>query len=223
MVVKRDDVEMSFDLGDPEPKRIESPITVSMIQNKVGVIRFNNSLGNDETVSAFNDALENLSGTQGLVIDLRDTPGGGNTGVAEPILGRLVDTRKAYQVTVDPIEGTITRSISPTGPWTYEQPIVALVGRWTGSMGEGMAIGLDGMRRADVIGDCMAALAGGINDITLQQTGISIRVPAYDLTHVDGTPRHLWCVETPVTADAGNQEDELLAAAIAKLGVPTGE
>lgn len=223
MVVKRGGAEKKFDLGNPEPEATTNPITVTIAENEIGYIRFNNSLGNSETVSAFNNALEELSETQGLVIDLRDTPGGGNTGVAEPILGRLISKRKPYQITVDPIAGNITRSISPTGNWAYKKPIIALVGRWTGSMGEGMAIGLDGMGRAEVFGDCMAALAGGTNDIVLAQSGISIRIPAYDLTHLDGTPRHLWCVEPPVTADFGNHDDALLKFAIAKLDVANGD
>ena len=218
LVVSREGVEISYDLGDPEPAGKPNPITTSTMGNYVGYIRFNNSLGNSETVLAFDNALEQLSETQGLVIDLRDTPGGGNTGVAEPILGRLVNTTLPYQITVAPSAESISRQIEPTGAWTYEQPIIALVGRWTGSMGEGMAIGLDGMARAEVLGDCMAALAGGTNDISLRRSGISIRVPAYDLTHLDGTPRHLWCVDTPVVADAGNQDDELLKSAIKKLG-----
>lgn len=223
IVVERDGVETSYDLGYPEPESITDPITAITFENEIGYIRFNNSLGSSETVSAFNDALEDLSEAQGLVLDLRDTPGGGNTGVAEPILGRLISTRSPYQVTVDPIAGKITRTISPTGKWAFEQPVVVLVGRWTGSMGEGMAIGLDGMGRAEVLGDCMAALAGGTNDIVLAQSGVSIRIPAYDLTHLNGTPRHLWCVERPVTADAGAQNDALLDSAIAKLGIMDGE
>ncbi len=223
IVVSRGGVETSYDLGSPEPESMASPITATTFENEVGYIRFNNSLGNSETVSAFNDALEDMSEAQGLVLDLRDTPGGGNTGVAEPILGRLISTSTPYQVTVDPTAGNITRTISPTGKWVFQQLVVALVGRWTGSMGEGMAIGLDGMGRAEVLGDCMAALAGGTNDIVLAQSGISIRIPAYDLTHLNGTPRHLWCVEKPVTADAGEQNDALLDSAIVKLGIMDGE
>ena len=217
MLVNRDGVEIRYDLGDPEPAGKPNPITFETMENGIGYIRFNDSLGNNETVSAFDDALEELSATQGLIVDLRDTPGGGNTGVAEPILGRLIDATLPYQITVDSSLGAIPRQISPTGTWTYEQPIIALVGRWTGSMGEGMAIGLDGMARAEVLGDCMAALAGGTNDISLAQSGISIRIPAYDLTHLDGTSRHQWCVDTPETADAGNQHDALLKSAMEKL------
>jgi len=74
MVVNREGVETSYDLGAPEPAGAANPITVSTKQNGVGYIRFNNSLGNSETVSAFDDALNSLSETRGLVLDLRDTP-----------------------------------------------------------------------------------------------------------------------------------------------------
>jgi len=217
IIIEREGTELLFDLGDPEPERIDALVTTQLIENGIAYVRFNNSLGNSDTVNSFDDALDGFSNTKGLILDLRDTPGGGNTGVAEPILGRLISTTKPYQVTVDPKQGSFTRSISPTGSFTYRQPIAVLVGRWTGSMGEGMAIGLDGMQRAAIIGDCMAGLAGGIENIELAQSGISIRIPAYDLTHIDGTARHLWCPEKPQAADTGNDEDELLARAILKV------
>jgi C-terminal processing protease CtpA/Prc len=45
-------------------------------------------------------------------------------------------------------------------------PVVVLVNHWTGSIGEGMAIGLDAMHRARVVGTPMAHLAGAISDFT---------------------------------------------------------
>lgn len=215
--IERDDQPATYDLGDPEPERASTPLSARVMQDDIGYIRFNNSLGDGATVSAFNQALANLSETGALILDLRDTPGGGNTDVAEPMLGRLINEPRAYQITVDPETGAVPRSINPVGAWAYEAPIIALVGRWTGSMGEGMAIGLDGMGRAEILGDRMAGLAGGTQDLVLEQSGISVRLPAYDLTHLDGTPRHLWRVSKPQPADAGDQEDALLQRAIVKL------
>jgi carboxyl-terminal processing protease len=42
---------------------------------------------------------------------------------------------------------------------------VVLVGRWTASMGEGMAIGLDAMKRATIVGTRMAGLNGAVFDL----------------------------------------------------------
>lgn len=215
--IERDGQPLIFDLGDPEPEPASAPLLVREMQGDVGYIRFNNSLGDGATVSAFNQALATLSETRGLILDLRDTPGGGNTDVAEPMLGRLIDEPRPYQVTIDPETGPDPRSILPIGPEPYDAPVIALVGRWTGSMGEGMAIGLDGMGRAELLGDQMAGLAGGTQDLVLEQSGVSVRLPAYDLTHLDGTPRHVWRVSEQQAADAGDQADALLQRAIFRL------
>ena len=82
--------------------------------------------------------------------------------------------------------------VLPRGPFTYRQPVAVLVGRWTGSMGEGLAIGLDGMGRALTVGTPMAGLLGGVSVLTLPQTGISVRIPTERLTHIDGTPREAY-------------------------------
>ena len=37
-------------------------------------------------------------------------------------------------------------------------PVVVLVDHWTGSMGEGIAIGMDGLKRATIVGTEMAGL-----------------------------------------------------------------
>ena len=60
-------------------------------------IRFNNSLGNSETAAAFKSALKHHNQSKGLIIDLRKTPSGGNTSVAEPILGHFVNQKQVYQ------------------------------------------------------------------------------------------------------------------------------
>ncbi|MBC8064573.1 MAG: hypothetical protein H7Y17_07070, partial [Chlorobia bacterium] len=117
------------------------PLLVKVLPGNVGYIRFNNSLGVQETVLAFDRAIARLSATKGLVIDLRDTPGGGNTTIGRAILGHFVRKERPYQKHSDPGEFRATgipRSwielVSPRVPG-YTKPVVALVGRWTASMG----------------------------------------------------------------------------------------
>ncbi|MEM1106760.1 MAG: S41 family peptidase [Pseudomonadota bacterium] len=216
--VRRGGAVLAFDLADPMPAQAASPVTADILPGRIGYIRFNNSLGADETVAAFDDALETLRGTAGLILDLRDTPSGGNTGVAEPILGRLVAALAPYQVAVYPGGREAQAQITPRGPWTYGAPIIALCGRWTGSMGEGMVIGLDGTRRAKVMGSAMAGLAGGTEPLVLPQSGLTVWLPTYDLRHLDGTPRHQWMPGAGAEpgdfrADFGDGRDMLLARA----------
>ena len=215
--VRQDGEVVLLDLDTPEPPSVSEPISVDRLEGEIGYIRFNNRLGDGVTVTAFNTALETLRSTEGLILDLRNTPGGGNTNVAEPILGRFISKSTTYQKTVRANGTEIDRTIAPTGDWTYEQPVIVLAGRWTGSMGEGMTIGFDGMQRGTVMGSKMGRLAGGTEPVDLPFTGVSLWLPTYDLRHLDGTPRHLWVPEYSLPADNGNDTDLALDAALERL------
>ena len=65
--------------------------------------------------------------------------------------------------------------VSPRGTDTYDKSVAVLVGRRIASMGEGVAIGLDGLGRATVFGTVMAGLQGATYSHTLEHTGISVR------------------------------------------------
>ena len=67
-------------------------------------------------------------------------------------------------------------------------PVSVRVGRWTGSMGEGLAVGLDAIG-AEVVGGPMAGLLGAIYDHRLANSGLVIKLPTERLSAVDGTPR----------------------------------
>ena len=56
-------------------------------------------------------------------------------------------------------------------------------------MGEGITIGLDGMKRATIVGTEMARLAGATSGIRLPNTGIGVTFPTEKLFHVNGSPR----------------------------------
>lgn len=214
LVVSREGTQIEVDLGAPEIALTEGTLSSQMLASSIGYIRFHDSLGNGATVEAFDKALEALKDTDALILDLRDTPGGGNTDIAEPIMGRFIGVAQPYQVTAALGKKAVIRKVKPAGDWTYQKPVIVLVGRWTGSMGEGMAIGFDGMARANIMGDHMAGLAGVIYDLRLENAGFTLRYPAYDLTHIDGTPRHLWAPMTPRRADFGSGIDLLLGDAV---------
>jgi hypothetical protein len=165
------------------------------LPSQIGYIKINNSLGSDALIKAFDDALDSLWNTKGLVIDLRETPSGGNTTVARAIMSRFIEKEMPYQKHSLPSEEKqygVKRSwielVSPRGK-TYKKPMVILVNQWTGSMGEGIAIGFDGMKRARIVGDKMAGLLGAIYSFTLPETNIGFSIPVEKLFHVDGMPR----------------------------------
>ena len=194
--------------------RSETALAATLLDGHIGYVRIHNSLGQRSLVREWDAALRALRQTDGLILDLRDTPSGGDTIVARPLLGRLVVEARPYQRHEIPAEGrTWVESVEPRGPFTYDEPVAVLVGRWTGSMGEGVAIGLDGMGRATVFGTAMAGLRGALRGHSLQHTGFQVRVPAERLYHVDGTPREAF-VPPMLVKPGASGEDVVLEAAL---------
>ena len=159
-----------------------------MLPRGIGYIKINDLIST-EIVLQFDTALSRVKASRGLILDIRDIPRGGNTDVAEPIMGRLIDHRMGYQEVVPLHEPKYIREVSPKGNWSYKAPIVVLVDRWTASMGEGIAIGLDGMKRATIVGTRMAGLNGGIFNHELPKTKIGVSYPGERLNQINGTPR----------------------------------
>ncbi len=200
------------------------PVTHKKL-GEFGYIRFNNSLGNSETVDAFKDAISSLLETKALIIDLRDTPSGGNTGVAEPVLGHFVENKTAYQQYQIQEKGVSysedemrTAYAQPKQPH-YGKPFVLLAGRWTGSMGEGMAIGFDAIGATEVIGAPMADLLGGIKTLKLKESNSWMELGFERMYHVDGSFREDFepsVMISPADRDA-NGDDPSLSLALSIL------
>jgi len=162
---------------------------------KQTVIRFNNSLGDDGTIAAFDAAMAQVPAGDRLVLDLRDTPSGGNTTIARAVMGWFVSKPHSYQMHNRPVEQRetgiarqwIEQVLPRNGKFRKRLPAV-WVGRWTGSMGEGLAIGFAAMG-APVRGTPMAGLNGSVEDLEIEGTGLSIKLPTERLSTITGVPR----------------------------------
>jgi carboxyl-terminal processing protease len=180
-----------------------------------------------ELLQDLDAALKELESTAGLILDLRDTPSGGNTTVARGIMGRFLEREGFYQKHSLPDEeraSGVKRSwvevVSPRGDHPYKAPVVVLVDHWTGSMGEGIAIGMDGLKRATVVGTRMAGLLGATRQITLPNSGIGVSFPAEKLFHVNGTPREDFVPTVPVDlikSESQKAGDPILEAGLKAL------
>ncbi len=181
---------------DRKKNKYSEHATGKILTDSIGYIRINNSLGEYNLIGVFDSILTSFKNLKGLIIDLRDTPSGGNTTVAKGILGRFVDGEQPYQKYLYPNElspykiktGSLD-IVFPRGEFKYDKPLAILVGHWTGSMGEGLAIGFDGMKIGDVIGTKTAGLQGSIEDFTLPNLKIKISFPTQKIFHLNGTPR----------------------------------
>lgn len=205
----------------PEQRQFDrpaEPVSLTHLPTGEPLLRINNSLGRQRTVAAFDAALARVRDAPGLILDLRDVPSGGNSSVALGILGRFVSQRLPYQRHRIPaygqpdVERNWVEEVAPRGPFTYGGRLVVLVDAWTGSMGEGMAIGLDGMKRARVIGSAMAGLAGSVEPRRLPATGLELHLPVEQLFHIDGTPRHRWRPPVEIDPDAAEGDAAIARA-----------
>jgi carboxyl-terminal processing protease len=159
------------------------------------VIRINDALGDSATIAAFDAAMRQASPRQPIVVDLSETPSGGNTTVARAILGWFVEAPRFYQMHSLPGEQRRTgiarqwvEQVLPRPGLRHRGPVEVRVGRWTGSMGEGLAIGFHAIG-ASVTGSRMAGLLGAIYDHRLSHSGLVVKIPTERLMTVTGQPR----------------------------------
>jgi carboxyl-terminal processing protease len=222
---------LSIDDSAAESNRAKPLLDYRRIEQHIGYIRVNNSLGDTELIKQFDLALTALRNTRGLILDLRDTPSGGNTTVARGLMGRFINRDMPYQKHSIPAEerqyGT-QRSwielVSPRGEFIYRAPVVVLVSHWTGSMGEGITIGMDGMKRATIVGTEMARLVGATSGIQLPNTGIGVNFPTEKLFHVNGTPRENFVpgVYVDWLSTGSHKEDAVLNRGLKLLSTKPG-
>lgn len=181
-----------------QAKRVEDgPLLDVERQGTLGIIRINNSLGKQALIAQFAQALGSLADTSTLLIDLRNTPSGGNTSVARGIMGHFVDHDRPYQVHVIPYE---TRVLGPTRKFMefvaphglrYRGKVYVAGGRWTGSMGEGLMIGFDAIG-ATTVGSDLAHLLGALSNETIDGSAAKVDVGTEQLFTVSGLPREAY-------------------------------
>jgi carboxyl-terminal processing protease len=228
-VRSRDGTVRAVDLrGEPGDGKKRAPVETLRTGEggRYGVIRFNDSLGEAEAAYAAIAAVRAMQDTDGMIIDLRETPGGGNTVVARAILGLFVEREAPYQkheLVEEERRYQVRRAwlelVSPLAVAHYAKPVVVLVSRWTGSMVEGLAQGFRATGRGRVVGTRMAGLRGAISAVTLPKSGFVVQIPTERLFAPDGTPREAFLPDVPVDpgSEAGEQRDVFLEAALNAL------
>jgi carboxyl-terminal processing protease len=183
---------------DFHPDRFGVPSSERLLDQRIlnpstGYIKLNNSLGDTKLIEAFDKAVDAFLSYKNLILDLTETPNGGNTTVARSILGRFIDKpypyqqhefdENAFETKRMWIEYVVPRKKQ------FKGNVYILVGHWTGSMGEGLAIGFDGMNKGTVVGTKMAGLRGAISSFGMTETKIGFQIPTERLYHLNGTPR----------------------------------
>jgi hypothetical protein len=132
----------------------------------------------------FDQTLDALKNTKGLVVDLRWNGGGGED-LAAKIASRFVDKERVYSVNQyragpkhDDLGPKLDRSFAPRGPWRYEKPVVVLWGRKTMSSAESMALMFAQCPQVTTMGDWSAGSSGNPRQLALA-CGIAVNVPRW--------------------------------------------
>lgn len=206
---------IEFDLDKLTLKQ-SSGLLASTIENGIGIIRINNSLGNNGLINEFDKTLEKLMNTKGLISDLRNTVDGGNSDVARGIMSRFINEPKPYQKHCKSekydgnpmVERSWIEYVSPRKE-QYKKPVVILINRWTGSIAEGLAIGFEGMKRAEIVGSEMERLAGEMNGFSFKNQSFGYRLSTAKLFHINGTPREKY-IPANYVEQTTIEKDEIL-------------
>lgn len=204
--------------SDQANRVANAPLLEVERQGTLGIIRINNSLGQQALIGQFAQALASLADTTTLLIDLRNTPSGGNTSVARGIMGHFVDRDRPYQMHVIPYEARVlgpprkfVEYVVPYGAH-YPGKIFVAGGRWTGSMGEGLMIGFDAIG-ATTVGSDLAHLLGGLSNETITGSAARIDLGTEQLFTVSGVPREAYHPAIHIQrAERGMGEDPVLTA-----------
>jgi len=194
----------------------------------IAILRINNRLGDNSFIAVFDASITNVIEADGIILDMRNTPSGGNAEVGKSIIGHFTKGIRPYQVHEVPSlerEFTVPRRfmeyVSPRKPFFDPAKTVVLGGYWTGSMGEGIVIGMDAIDVHSIASD-MGDLLGGMSNFSFDDNKISLTIPTETLFHVDGTPREDFTADTALRfADSDETgSDPALAAALDILSRP---
>lgn len=210
-------------------RRPGDPLTVSHHRDPAGhdvaVLRINNSLGDTKLIAAFDAAIAAIPPDTHTIVDMRDTPSGGTSTVARAIIGHYVSQPAPYQrheLTAERVQSGVPRIweeyVQPRAP-LRSAPVV-LAGRWTGSMGEGIVIGLNAAGKARMVGSQMGQLLGAIVEVEMPQACITGSFANEKLWHIDGRRREavLPEVRLPSADLAADGSDAALTLALQTLG-----
>jgi C-terminal processing protease CtpA/Prc len=155
----------------------------------LGYIRLKNDLDDPALVAHFDAALDFLKGTRAMILDLRETQGGGRPEVARALIGRFIEKESPWKARAARGKARVVDSAAPRGPFSYTAPLLVLVDRWTAGEGEALAVGLESAAKATLMGTAMAGLRGESRAVALRHTGITVRFPVERSYRVDGKPR----------------------------------
>ncbi len=152
------------------------------------------SLSADEPAAAeMFAAFDALLDAKGLIIDLRAN-GGGNENLARQFVARLIDKPLSYAqnqfrggAAYDDLLTLGTRQVMPHSPTPFRGPVAGLIGPGCVSSGEGLALMIQALPQAKLIGQPTRGASGNPQPIVLPN-GVSVRYSTWVPLDMTGRP-----------------------------------
>lgn len=141
-------------------KHYGAAVDYGTLPGNVGYIHLGDFIPSEKFYEdALDQIFSELQSTNGIVIDIRDNPGG-NDATAQYVAGRFAAERKLYMTTRKK-EGPSHNDFTPPFEWyveasgksQYTKPIVLLTSRWTGSAGETFTLAMNQLSNVTQLGD----------------------------------------------------------------------
>jgi len=157
----------------------------------LGYIRITSFDGHEEVAQEFDQALEALRTAPGLILDIRDNPGGYGQ---ERIVGRLLQQPTLCAISFiknGPGHGALKRQddiLEPTGPWQYSGPIALLVNDLTGSAADLFACYLRSAKRVVTVGSTTHGNLSGVAAYAVLPCGLVVRISNGYICDAGGKP-----------------------------------
>jgi C-terminal processing protease CtpA/Prc len=157
----------------------------------LGYIRITSFDGHEEVAQEFDQALEALRTAPGLILDIRDNPGGYGQ---QRIVGRLLQRPTLCAISFiknGPGHGALKRQddiLEPTGPWQYSGPIALLVNDLTGSAADLFACYLRSAKRVVTVGSTTHGNLSGVAAFAVLPCGLIVRISNGYICDAGGKP-----------------------------------
>ena len=175
----------------------------------------------------FDEVLENMERTRGLILDLRSN-GGGSEPLGLEIAGSFLDGEHVYaksQYRNGPRHADLTppkdRKCRPKNPWHFVAPLIVLQGQRTMSSAEGLVLMLSQCPQVTTLGDRTAGSSGNPGVLNAG-AGITVRLPRWIDLDAQGRPFDAVGISPQIVvntkeADFAGEADPVLAAALERL------
>ena len=207
------------DHGAPRPPALPLLTSHRIGEDRdVGYLRLRLGIPEPRFEEKLDTALEQLSDTRGLIVDLRDNTGPSSRAVTRAVLARFVRRETPWQLH-SPAHGKRTLdTIAPAGV-AYTAPVAVLVDRWTAGEGETLAQGLKTVAGAQLMGTRTAGLLGGTTEVRLPKSGLVVTYPSERTFDPAGRPRRELVPDVAIdlAAPKGGSGDPILYQALRRL------